>query len=420
MGGVGGRRFLTLDDFDVKGKRVAARIDVNSSLDPITGRIQINERFRAHAQTIRELMDKGARVVILAHQGRPGEPDFTDLSQHAQILEACVGREIRFIPDIVGDNAIHNIKSLAEGEALLLDNVRMIDEEVLEKSGEAHAGSIIPRRLAPLLDLFILDAFSVAHRAHSTVVGLAWILPTCAGRVLERELRSLESLLPLGRRLVFVMGGNKPRECVKVLSRFVQAGDGRVEILLSGGILAQLFVIAGGRSLGGPSEEYLARRKHLVLLENVHSLQSQLGEALKTPIDFAYEAPSGEREEISVEDLPADGVIYDIGCNTADLYGSIIRDLAEDVTVVVKGPPGAYERGAFRRGTEMVYRSLSRTRAATLIGGGDSVTVIEKMGMRLSDFTYVSLGGGALISFLSGEHMPGLSALERWAQHHRR
>ncbi|MEM2951568.1 MAG: phosphoglycerate kinase, partial [Nitrososphaerota archaeon] len=158
MAAQGEIRFRTLDQVDVTGKRVAVRVDLNSTLDPQTGKVQLNERFRAHSLTIRELMDKGGRVVVFAHQGRRGDPDFTDLSQHAELLSGLVGKQVRFIPDVVGAEAINAIKNLSKGEAILLDNVRKLEDEDVEKSPEEHAKSTLPSTLAPHLDIFVLDA----------------------------------------------------------------------------------------------------------------------------------------------------------------------------------------------------------------------------------------------------------------------
>ncbi|MEM0382150.1 MAG: phosphoglycerate kinase [Nitrososphaerota archaeon] len=411
MAAQGEIRFRTLDQVDVTGKRVAVRVDLNSTLDPQTGKVQLNERFRAHSLTIRELMDKGGRVVVFAHQGRRGDPDFTDLSQHAELLSGLVGKQVRFIPDVVGAEAINAIKNLSKGEAILLDNVRKLEDEDVEKSPEEHAKSTLPSTLAPHLDIFVLDAFSVAHRAHSSIVGLAALLPTYAGRVMERELSALNRLVALSNKIVFILGGNKPKECVNVLQRFIKERPESMHAVLTGGVLGQLFTKARGYSLGEPSEAFLVKKKHIDFLEAVSELDKKVGGSLLAPFDFAYAGKDGGRMEVLREGLPCPGEIQDIGSKTIQHYREIIERLGSDTTVIVKGPMGVYEKPEFRKGTQMVYMALAKSRASTLIGGGDSVTAIEMLGLRPSDFTYVSLGGGALISFLSGEPMPGIQVL---------
>ena len=415
MGAAGEVKYRTLDQVDPTGRRVALRVDLNSSVDPETGKIQLNERFRAHAVTVRELISKGARLVILAHQGRRGDPDFTDLSQHAEILSKLVGKEVRFVPDVVGEQAIKSIRELQKGEAILLDNVRRLEDEDVERPPEEHAKSTLPARLSPLLDIFVLDAFSVAHRSHASVVGLAATLPTYAGRTMERELEALNRLIARTERIVFVMGGNKPKECVAVLGRFAKERRASIVSVLTGGVVGQLFAKVRGYNLGGASEEFLTKKKHVDLLGATAKINEALGEAVKIPGDFAYESKGQAREEIPLNKLPCPGLIQDIGGATIQDYRRIIESLETGVTIIVKGPMGVYEKPAFRQGTQELYMSLAKTRAATLIGGGDSVTAIELLGLRPSDFTFVSLGGGALISFLSGEPMPGLEVLSRQA-----
>ncbi len=413
MAGVGEVRYRSLDQVDPAGRRVAVRIDLNASIDPQTGRVQPNERFRAHVVTIRELMSRGARVVLLAHQGRRGDPDFTDLSQHADILSQLAEREIRFVPDVAGEEAIRAIKGLQRGEAILLDNVRKLEDEDVEKPPEEHAKSTLPSKLAPHLDIFVLDAFSVAHRSHASVVGLAALLPTYAGRVMERELEALNRLVARTDKIVFMLGGNKPKECLNVLRRFAAERKSAILEVLTGGVVGQLFAKARGHNLGAPSEEFLAQKKHLDLLKTASEIDATLREVIRIPSDFAYEADGRGREEVPLSRLPCPGLIQDIGGATIREYCGVIGRLGREVTIIVKGPMGVYEKPAFRKGTQELYMALAKARASTLIGGGDSVTAIELLGLRPSDFTYVSLGGGALISYLSGEPMPGLQVLSR-------
>ncbi|MCS7137962.1 MAG: phosphoglycerate kinase [Candidatus Caldarchaeum sp.] len=406
-------KFRTIDDLEVSRKRIAVRVDLNSSIDPKTGEVIVNERFRAHATTVRELLGKGGKVVVLAHQGRRGDPDFKDLSQHARIFSSYVGQNVRFVPDVVGNEAVEAIRTLDSGQAILLDNVRKLEDEDVDKAPEEHAKSTLPRTLAPYFDAFVLDAFSIAHRSHSSIVGLAALLPTYAGRVMEKELSALNKI-SLAQKLVFLLGGNKPQECVKVLTRFLEKKPASVEKVMTGGILGQLVLASRGYRLGQPTEEMLAKKKHLDLLPKVSYVDEKTGDRMLRPLDFAYLGKDGSRYEISVEQLPCPAEIQDIGTKTINHFCAVLENLEPDSCVVVKGPVGVYEKPEFRKGTEAVYHSLRRTKASTLIGGGDSATVIDILGMSPSDFSFVSLGGGAFITYLSGEPLPGLQVLAKY------
>ncbi|MEM2875557.1 MAG: phosphoglycerate kinase, partial [Candidatus Bathyarchaeia archaeon] len=184
-------RFLTLDDVAVKDKTVLVRVDFNSPVDPETKRVLDETRIRAHGETtIKELAEKGARVVVLAHQGRRGDPDFISLEQHADILSRVIGKPVKYVDDVFGEKARKAIKDLKSGETLVLDNVRTFAAETKEGTPEVHAESEFVKNLAPLADLFVNDAFAAAHRAHVSIVGFTAVLPSVAGRIMERELRS--------------------------------------------------------------------------------------------------------------------------------------------------------------------------------------------------------------------------------------
>jgi len=404
--------YKTLDDVDVSGKMVIVRVDINSPIDPETGRIQDNERIQAHAKTLRELSDKGAKVVVLAHQGRKGGSDFLPLKQHADLLSKHVGKPVKYVPDLLGDEAEKAIKDLKEGEIVLLENVRTLDEETIEASPEEHAKGALVSKLSKLADLFILDAFSVAHRSHASIVGFAAVLPVIAGRVMEKELEALSELLEKRDKIILFMGGNKPKDCISVIEAILKRGKPEIKLLLTAGILGQLFLMAEGRDLGAPSLEYIKKKKFDEFVEKAGELSEKLGERLYKPIDVAYEADS-KRAEVKIEELPAPGPIMDIGSETAALYRKLITSATPEDAIIVKGPAGAYEHEEFRKGTREIYSALAESKAFTLIGGGDSSTAIKLVGLKIDDFSYVSLAGGALIHYLSGKTMPGVEILKR-------
>ena len=211
----------TLDDVDVKGKTVIVRVDLNVPYDPNTHSIRNSERIRAHAETVRELSDKGAKVIVLAHQGRKGDLDFTHLAQHAELLARDAGKDVLYVDDVIGEEALKAIAQLEEGKVLLLDNVRFLEDEAIEKTAEEHSRSSLVKALSPLADLFVNDAFSVAHRSHASIVGFTVLLPSVAGRVMEHEIESCEKALNAKRPRIFIMGGVKPDDCVDTKRKIV-------------------------------------------------------------------------------------------------------------------------------------------------------------------------------------------------------
>jgi len=227
--------FLTIDDFDVEGKTVLFRADINSVV--IDGRVQMKERIDENAKTIRELSEKKAKVVILAHQGRAGRYDFLPLEQHAQLLRNFV--DLKYIDDIIGPAAREAIKNLDAGEVLLLDNVRMLAEETLDETPEEHAKSVFVRKLSPLADIYINDAFSVAHRSHASVVGFPKVLDAGIGRLMERELSALaRAVHQIERPVVYVLGGAKPEEVFDIIDFALERG---VDSILTTGPLVTYF-----------------------------------------------------------------------------------------------------------------------------------------------------------------------------------
>ncbi len=401
--------YLTLDDLDVKDQTVLLRIDVNVPYDPETGKISDSDRLRDHAKTVRELSDNGAKLVVLAHQGRAGDPDFIHLDQHAKLLEKHVGKKIKFVEDIIGEKAKKEIKALRPGQILLLDNVRFLEDETLNKTPEEHAKSQIVRNLAPLADLYVNDAFSVAHRSQASVVGFTPVLVSCAGRNLATEIGPLEGIfatMKLSKYDTFIVGGAKPNEPLDVASHVLR--DGTVEKVLTGGIIGQLFLMAKGIDLGAPGK-FIKKRGWDEFLPQAEELISKYGEKIETPVDLAIDV-DGVRKEISIEELPTDYDVYDIGGKTIEKYTEIIK---ESITIGVKGPMGMYEDDRFGLGTKRILEAVGEAHAISLIGGGHTLNAIEKYGVDKTMFTHVSLGGGSLITFLSGRPLPAIEALKK-------
>ncbi|MCK4476371.1 MAG: phosphoglycerate kinase [Methanophagales archaeon] len=391
--------FLTIDDFDVEGKTVLFRADLNSVV--INGRVQMKERIEENAKTIRELSEKKAKVVILAHQGRAGGDDFLPLEQHAQLLRNFV--DLRYIDDIIGPAAREGIKNLNAGEVLLLDNVRMLAEETLDKTPEEHAKSVFVRKLASLADIYINDAFSVAHRSHASVVGFPKVLDAGIGRLMERELRALERAVhSMKRPCVYVLGGAKPEEVFDIMDFALERG---MDSILTTGVIGSLFLYAKGVIP-------LKVDKHLFeSVDRARRIAERGGRRIKYPWDVAIEV-DGKREEISLEEVKPNQPIYDIGEKTCEKYREIIKNAK---TVIMKGPAGLYEKEAFAKGTKEIFKAISDSDAFSLLGGGHTSAAISEVGMdkREMDNVHVSLAGGAFLRYLLGKSLPGIEVLRK-------
>ena len=404
-------KFLTLDDVDVEGKTVLVRVDFNSPVDPETKKLLDDTRIRAHGETtIKELSEKGAKVVILAHQGRPGDPDFIPLKQHAERLREILGKPVKYVDDLFGEKAKEAIKKLENGEILVLENTRAYSEERKSKSPEEHAKSEFIKELSPLADLFVNDAFSAAHRSHASVVGFTAVLPSVAGRIMERELKALARVLESPEKpCVFILGGAKADDSLKI-SQYV-LNNGIADYILTGGITGHLFLVATGVDLGKPNMELLEKQKVLDLVPGIKDLMAKHTGKIKVPVDVAVEV-EGKRKEISVSDLPTEYPIFDIGTKTINEYSQIIKDAK---SIVISGPPGVYEKEEFIKGTKEIFEAVARSEAFSLLGGGHTIAAVQELG--LSDkMSYISTAGGALIEFLMGSKLPAVAALEAAAE----
>jgi phosphoglycerate kinase len=398
-------KFKTLDDFDFNGKTVILRVDINSPLDPQTLEIIDDSRIREHSETINELLKKNAKVVILGHQGRKGDPDFTDFSRHYKAMLKYV-KKLKYVNDIVGLNAINAIRELKPGEALLLENVRMLDEETETKTAEEHAGGALVSTLAPLADFFVNDAFSASHRAHASVIGFTAVLPSAAGRIMERELRALEKVVDNpSKPCLYVLGGAKAKETFKVIENVLDRNI--ADKVLIGGMIAQVFHEAAGFRLGEVNSKLIEEKGLSKFRENASKILGKHSQRVLLPYDYAADA-NGERVEYMVSQLPIEYPLKDIGSETIRVYS---REISNANTIVFNGPVGVFEEDAFAKGTIELYKAAASSKAFTVVGGGHSISALEKAGV-YDKIGFVSTAGGALISYLSGEKLPGVEALK--------
>ena len=400
-------KFLTMDDFNFKDKVVLVRVDFNSPVDPETKKVLDDTRIRAHGQTtIKELAEKGAKVVVLAHQGRPGEPDFIPLKQHAEILSRILGKPVKYVDDLYGEKARKAIRELKSGEILVLENTRTYTKERKKGTPEEHAKSEFIKSLAELADIFINDAFAAAHRAHASIVGFTAVLPSAAGRIMERELKALSRIMESPEKpCIFILGGAKADDSLKI-SQYVLKNN-IADYILTGGLVGHLFLIATGIDLGEPNMKLLRKQGVLNLVPGIKELMESYPGRVKVPKDVAIEV-DGKRREIPISDLPTEYPIYDIGSETIKEYSQLIK---EAKSIVISGPPGVYEREEFAKGTRCLFEAVASSKAFSLVGGGHTVAAVEEFGFA-DKMSYISTAGGALIEFLMGEKLPGVVALE--------
>lgn len=402
----------TLDELSVRGKTVLCRVDINQPVDRDAGTLKSVNRITACVPTIRELSDKGAKVVLMAHQGSDIEyKNFYTTKPHAKVLSELLHREVRWIDDVCGPAAREAIRSLQDGEILLLDNVRFMSEEQtlfemkLRLTHEQQAKTLLVEKLAPLADLYVCDAFAAAHRDQPSLCGFEQVLPSAMGRLFEKEYCTVSSVMEQPERpCVFSLGGAKISDAFQMMKTVLERGV--ADEILTGGLVANIFLIALGNDIGAGSAAFIEKSNYTEYYEVARELYKTYGDKIVLPTDLAW-VTDGERHEAKIGEIPAEIGAIDIGHETAADYRA--RILAAK-TVFVNGPMGVFEQAPSEYGTKALWQALADTEGFTVLGGGDSITATEKY--KLTDkIGYICTGGGALIRFLSGEELPVVKAL---------
>ncbi|NLV26636.1 MAG: phosphoglycerate kinase [Methanomicrobiales archaeon] len=395
-----------LSNVDVSGKTVLLRVDFNSPIDPITGAILDDKRFREHLYTIKAL--NGSKIVIITHQSRPGKKDFTSLVSHAKRLSELLGKPVQFIDDIFGSYAQDTVKKARSGDVIMLENVRFNAEENLKLSGEESAKTVLVKNLARMGDIFINDAFGTAHRSQPTIVGLPEVLPAIAGLLMEREVENLSRVFQgAPRPVTFILGGTKVDDSIDVARHVLM--NGIADIVLAVGVVANIFLAARGFSIGKPSMDLIEQLGYTGQIEIARDIYSRFSEKIVMPEHVAIKK-NGKRAEVSVQDIPDDCPILDISTEGLISCLDIIR---KSRTVVLNGPAGLFEEADFSLGTTEIIKAAAEA-DFSVVGGGHTAAAIEKMGYD-TKFTHISTGGGACIEFLTGKKLPAIAALEKSA-----
>jgi len=392
-------KIRTLDDFDINGKTILLRVDMNVPIDPKTKQITGSKRIEDVAITVNAL--NGAKIVIISHQGRVGRDDFVGMENHAKELEKFCGKKVKYVCDVIGTHAQNEIKNMKNDEILLLDNLRMCAEENYEFTLEESAKTIMVKRLKDLFDLFVLDSFPSAHRTHPSLVGFAQVLPTCAGKLVEKEVKQLENILTVAKSpFVIILGGSKVDDRLKALKMLIDKE--RANHVLLTGIIANVFLRAQGRikfPLGIKNEDRL--------VSEAHSLIGEYPDVFSTPVDIAV-SKNDKRIEIDVRDLNKDDQIFDVGQKTLDYYSKMIFGAG---TVFISGPAGFFEKENFQFGTKSLLESVANSMATSIVSGGHLTFALKKYDLA-EKVNHVSTAGGALVRYLTGQKLPMIKCLE--------
>ena len=388
----------TVEDLDVSGKKVLLRCDFNVPFDA-EGNITDTKRIDESLKTINYLRDKGAKVILCSHLGRPKGEFNTKLSLApvAEYLSKALGINVKMAKDVVGDSAKEISGSLKEGEVCLLENVRFHAEE--EKNDPEFS-----KKLASLAEVYVNDAFGTAHRAHASTAGVAKYLPSACGYLIRKEIEVMGNALKDPKRpFVSILGGAKVSDKIGVINNLLE----KVDTLIIGGGMAYTFTNALGYSVGTS----ICESDKLDLAKDMMAKAKEKGVKLLLPVDNKvgreYD-PNTEAQIVDADKIPDGWMGLDIGTKTAQLFADAIKGCG---TVVWNGPMGVSEWDNFANGTIAVAKAIAESGAVSIIGGGDSAAAIEKLGFS-DKMTHISTGGGASLQFLEGKELPGLAAIE--------
>jgi phosphoglycerate kinase len=414
-----------ISDFALEGKTVIFRPDINSPIDPATKRIVNTNRLEKTVPTLNALLDGGARVALIAHQGDTLDyQNLIPLAEHATILSRLTGKKVGYVDDVCGPAACAAVKALSRGEAMILGNLRYLSEEIssFESAVKLKPSEMLEtwlvRSLAPLADLYVNDAFAAAHRNAPSMVAFQELLPTAAGIQLMDEYRALKSVMDNPKRpCVYLLGGAKISDAFDMMRKVLS--DGSADRILTAGVTGMVMHIARGVDLGPAVQKFLADKGLDAFIPEAKALLAQFGDKYVLPVDMAYEVQpgdggrgvveSGQRAEAAIAELPKDRIFPDIGEATIALFKEHIESAG---SVFVNGPAGVYEDRRWEKGTKELWKAIAAAPGYTVVGGGDTISAATRF-TDLSDYGYVCTGGGAMVRFLAGKRLPLVEAMEK-------
>ncbi|MEF8880265.1 MAG: phosphoglycerate kinase [Candidatus Nanohaloarchaea archaeon] len=378
---------------DLEAEKILLRTDLNLPLKD--GEPQKTLRFEIYLETIEELSENGKKTVVMAHQGRPGRNDFTSLQAHSQLLDEELDSKVHFVNSILGSELQQTLSEMEKGEIAVLENIRLMSEELKNFSGKKHANAIYINRLAENFDLYVNDAFSVAHRSQASITGFPEIINSTPGPVMTEELRNCRKIRDEFDSGVLVLGGEKPSDLIGIIESKIES----VDKILLGGIPGEVALMAKGHDLGAKAE-WIKERELDSDQTELKELMDSRSDKFEIPSDLAAE--NGDKSPEEVEDL-----IWDIGSETAERYAEIIEDAD---SVLMKGPMGAFEQHP--EGTKKILQALKNCNGFTVMGGGHTSSLVKEFGYEIDDFDHVSIAGGAFVRCVSGGELPAADALD--------
>ena len=407
-------KMRSLQGIPLAGKKVLLRPDFNSPLDPISKRIINDERIVKTIPVIRELLDNGAAIAIIAHQGYTLDyQNLADLQEHADRLSELLKTKVEYIDDVCGPAAIGRIKQLKAGETIILGNLRYLTEEVstFEKDVKLDAAAYTKtwevRKLAPLFDLYVNEAFSAAHRNSPSMVAFQELLPTAAGPLLFQEYEALSKVLHgAAKPTVFVLGGAKISDAYGMMK--IVLANGTADKILTSGLTGLVMLYASGIDVGEKTVQFLKDKDLIGFVNDSKEYLRDFPDRIVMPVDVAFEE-NHRRVEMDVAEMPKDTLYLDVGRKTIEQYSKILFDAK---TIFANGPAGVYENPFFETGTRGLWQAIADSEAYSVIGGGDTISSASRF-IDMKKISYVCTGGGAMIRFMSGKKLPLIEAMEK-------
>ena len=395
--------FGTLEDIETRGKTVLVRVDFNSPIDPSSNTILDDKRFREHIPTLKALED--SRIVILAHQSRPGKKDFTTLASHADKLERLLGLPVTYVDDIFGSCAKRAVRDSHPGDVVLLENVRFSAEENLTMKPEDGAKTHLVRKLASMADVCVFDAFGTAHRSQPTITGLPHAMKTVAGLLMEKEVSMLSRIFTTAPKPVtFVLGGTKVDDSIAVAGNVLTNKIADKVVVI--GVVANVFYLAKGIDIGEPSRNLIHALGYDDEVAKAKLILDSYSDKILIP-EYVAVKENDERKECPIGKIPKDCPIMDMGTESIVQFS---KELKKSGSIVLNGPAGVFEDVNFASGTFELLRAAANA-DFSVCGGGHTAAVIEQLGLE-PQYSHLSTGGGACIEFLTGKKLPAIAALE--------
>ena len=411
-------RIRPMADFDVRGKTVLFRPDINSPIDPATKRIVNTNRIEKTVPTLAWLLERGAKVALIAHQGDTLDyQNLIPLAEHAEKLSALSGKRVGYIDDVCGPAAQAAVRALKDGEAIILGNLRYLAEEIstfesaVKLKPEGMLDTWLVRSLAPLADLYVNDAFAAAHRNAPSMVAFQELLPTAGGIQLMEEYTALKTVMDNPKRpCVYVLGGAKISDAFDMMRKVLE--DGAADEILTAGVTGLVMHLARGVELGSATRKFLADKGLDQFIPEAKALLGTWGAKYVLPLDLAWD-DHGKRAEL---DVPSPGGTAAADCLFPDVGKKTIARFKESIakagSIFVNGPAGMYEDPRWELGTREIWNAIADAPGYTVVGGGDTISAATKF-TDLSKYGYVCTGGGAMVRFLAGKKLPLIEAMER-------